>query len=375
MELNLKTIVKIHKPGIFCEAAMLRDVLEYYGLSLNGATSFGLSGSMGFSYAIPDTYSTGLPHYTVSGININLTMPLLTNLGLDWDRYNNLKFEECIECFRYYFSKHMPVIIRVSYKEYYSSVFGKEDSNPGSKSANNIFSVFEKYLPYNSGVHFILGIGIDEIRQELIFIENMFFDEKRMPLNILRKAMHSGQKMSEINEFSVIYPFEGLEIRKYNIMLALRKTASNLLEKIDYFGEIVNGINGLRNFIIDFVSWNKKFELKILKEHLALLFLSGGGIFGNDGFYRGTFSKFLNFAYSIIKDERLSLISDKYKVLGGSWYRFLSKTINAVDNDPQTFFTDELSDELLGFYEEEKDSAERLRTFVEDFIDKKEFKE
>lgn len=364
---TLDSIARTHIPGIFCESAIARDILDYYGLSLNGATVFGLSGVLGFTFVNPYSHLVDLPHATASGINNNPTLPLLNNLGLEWKRYDQFDFETCIDGFSHYFEQNIPIMIRVSFFDYYSRVF-KDRAEVGNQSAENIFSVFEKYLPYNTGLHYILGVGLNKSKGELMFIENLFNGIYSMPLEVLREAMNNGQKMSAVNEWTVILPFDQCKIGSQNVLIALHNIAQNLLNSTDYRGEANNGLLGLQKFIDSFFTWPEHFESNELKEHLALLFLAGGGVFKNEGFYRTIASKFFNYAQSILKDERLSEVGKLLKDLGSNWYRFMSRIPIALTNEINELFSGQVRAQLNEIYATESKCAHLIEAIVNDYI-------
>lgn len=360
----IEKLKSIHCPGLYCETAIIRDALEYYGLSLSGVEYLGLAGIFGFALVRPYSHIFDLPHWSVSGIPENAILPLMTNLGIKFDRYENMDFTTSLKGIKYYLDRNVPVIIRVAYMEYYSSVFGSKEKSVGNQSAESIFSIFSKYIPYNTGAHYILAIGYNEDEGTVEFIENLFRESYKMPVEILEKSMNSGQRMSAVNEWTVIHPFNNIKIGTEHYYRAIHRIITGMEKEKDYYGEAKNGLGALREFKEKFFEWQHVFDGQTLKEHLALLFLSGGGIYTNEGFYRNSINKFLARVQSITGNNDFEPISLLYRKLAQKWYRFLLITVKCLEDLPDIIFSDDIKRFLDEIYSDECQGIEMLKASI-----------
>ncbi|MBS5933890.1 MAG: hypothetical protein KIC94_13570 [Clostridiales bacterium] len=362
MNEELRTKLKrIHCPGLYCETAMIRDVLELYGLRLSGNECLGLAGILGFAFVRPDSHLFELPHCSVTGIPYNAIVPLMVNLNLQYAKFENQTFDDAVEGIKYYLKSNIPVIIRVAYNQYYSKVFKEQQHATGNQGAENIFSVFSNYLPYNTGTHYILAIDYHEENDTIEFVENLFRGSYEMNMETLKKAMNSGQKMCAENEWTVIYPFDNVSVNHGHVYKSLRRIVNGMESSIDYNNEAQNGLFGLKEFIDDFFLWDKKFDKQTQLENMALLFLSGGGIYKKEGFYRNSFSKYLVAAEKITNVSELGDACALYKNLATKWDTFLGYIKFTLSDSMGDIYSDHVKSLLDDIYDDESKGAELLK--------------
>lgn len=343
---------RLHCQGLYCETAALRDILDYYGLNLSGIECMGLSGIFGFAYMRQDFHIIDVPYWSISGYVGFALMPLAANLGIELERYENLDTGVSIKGIRYYLEQNIPVMVRVTFNEYYS-LLKQKDGRMGNPYSESTLGILSRHIPFNTGVHYILAIGYHEEDNTFEFVENLFRESYRLPQEVLEKAMNSGQRMSALNEWAVLQPFDEVKIGPQHIYRTLGRVLTGMEQQSDYMNEATNGLQSMEEFIESYFQWPRMFDEKTLVEHLAFVFLSGGGLYRNEGFYRRSFGKFLNYAQKITGDDRFGEISGYYIELGTKWYRFLTMISKGFQGTPGDAFSPDVKTILNEIYHDE----------------------
>lgn len=282
----------VHKQGKHCGSTAIRNILNYYGISLSEEMCFGLGAGIGFAYYILPEIN---PPVYIAGRSNDLEIFLCKNLNIDAELKSNSNFEYVWNILKNKIDSQTPVIIWVD--TYYLPYF---------KS------------PYHFSVHRVILTGYEK---EYVYISDNEREEiQKVPFDAFKKARTEGT-----------FPFP-TENRYYEIKIegkikslkdALRDCFLKTSEIMLFSPDENTGIRGINKMAEDILRWEETLK-ENWKEAAKTVYLISEK-FGTGGSnFRNIYSRFLNEAGEFLKNKKIEKQAENMQEVALLWEEAMS---------------------------------------------------
>ncbi len=283
----------IHRPGVHCDSSALRDVFEYHGFNFTEPMIFGLGSGLSFVY-----WKTRQMSFPFVGGRIgvlDLDKNLCENLNVSLEIKKTTSVKKAYESLKDFIYNDIPVMVHVD-MAYLSYLQLPEEAH--------------------FGAHVIVIAGLDEEEGVAYVADTSYENLQKVLLEELEKARSSKFKPFPPQNKYLIFKFPP-EMPPIDgaIKRAIDKTVDFMLKP-----PIKNlGIKGIRHLANEIMKWPRDYTPKKFHQgyEMTYVMLEEAGTGG--GCFRYLYSRFLNEASEILKNEDLSILSDKYHKVGEKW--------------------------------------------------------
>lgn len=301
------------KLGMHCSSTVLMNLLNYWGYDLSESLSFGIGGGLGFVYFKYKTFD--FPY--VSGRSDQLIEKALNNLGFSGEFVTGSK-ENILKKIDSYLASGYPVIIT-------------SDLNK-IKYIRDLLK-FDTFYPFSVHHLMITGKNNDEY-----YMKDHLWEERVISQNLLVDILHNDKLKPFPLTFNMLdYGMIPGKIEKKDLSMILKRSIEiNSREMLYPFNPInrYSGIKGMMSFFDDYEKMiTSGLEIEQLKKNIKYIYIPLEKIGTGGGNFRRLYSTFLKEASQVLKMNKISEISEKYRKLSIEWKSFSLLLENAYENE------------------------------------------
>jgi hypothetical protein len=338
-------------PAFDCRLCTFRNNLSFYGYPLSHSTVFGISGSFVFAYCdakinkrSPFPLITGIFDKSIETLATELNCYLMKNVFEVNDKYYDFIYESL--------KNRVIINICVDFFLLQKYVYKNQTSD------ESLFS---------TGIHYISIVGCDKEKKELIAVDTTTSSQIIVLTDeILRKIWFSDKYNLEKDPyFSANGEWFSFNISSHIDTEDIINSSINAIKRViqNFFLPPVlqpMGLIGLDKFGEDLKTWFEPLNSPNFIENGINLIYFFNKNFNGGGLARKQYSLFLNYLSSMLCDEHLKAISNKFAQTSIYWTNFIETLKTSADNKSLHSNRDDLLAKFSTIHKAEKEQIQLL---------------